>query len=138
MPKPAQPRMATAPRGDLGNLWPPFRSFWQTLIPPERPAMHRKILLVYPAIPTTYWSYKYALPFVRRKAVMPPLGLLTVAALLPPDFELRLVDVNVRPLTAADVDCADLVFVTPLIVQKSSFEEVVSLCNRRGRLVVAG
>ena len=100
--------------------------------------MHRKILLVYPAIPTTYWSYKYALPFVRRKAVMPPLGLLTVAALLPPDLELRLVDVNVRPLTAADVDWADLVFVSAMIVQKSSFEEVVGLCNRRGRPVVAG
>ena len=100
--------------------------------------MHRKILLVYPSIPTTYWSYKYALPFVRRKAVMPPLGLLTVAALLPPEFELRLVDTNVAPLQAQDVDWADLVFVSAMIVQKRSFEEVVRLCRERGRTVVAG
>ena len=100
--------------------------------------MHRKILLVYPAIPTTYWSYKYALPFVGRKAVMPPLGLLTVAALLPPEFELRLVDTNVTPLRAQDVDWADLVFVSAMIVQRSSFEAVVRLCHQRGRPVVAG
>jgi radical SAM superfamily enzyme YgiQ (UPF0313 family) len=100
--------------------------------------MHRKILLVYPSIPTTYWSYKYALPFVGRKAVMPPLGLLTVAALLPPEFELRLVDTNVSSLLAQDVDWADLVFVSAMIVQRSSFEEVVRLCNQRGRPVVAG
>jgi len=100
--------------------------------------MSRKILLVYPAIPTTYWSYKYALPVVRRKAVMPPLGLLTVAAMLPPEYQLRLVDTNVAPLRAEDVDWADLVFVSAMIVQKASFEQVVALCNRRGRPVVAG
>jgi radical SAM superfamily enzyme YgiQ (UPF0313 family) len=100
--------------------------------------LRRKVLLVYPSIPTTYWSYRYALPFVRRKAVMPPLGLLTVAALLPPEFELRLADTNVAPLRAEDVDWADLVFVSAMIVQKASFEEVVRLCRERGRTVVAG
>jgi radical SAM superfamily enzyme YgiQ (UPF0313 family) len=100
--------------------------------------MSHNILLVYPAIPTTYWSYKYALPLVRRKAVMPPLGLLTVAALLPPEYEVRLVDTNVTALQEEDVDWADLVFVSAMIVQKSSFEEVVRLCNQRGRPVVAG
>jgi radical SAM superfamily enzyme YgiQ (UPF0313 family) len=100
--------------------------------------MRRRVLLVYPSIPTTYWSYRYALPFVRRRAVMPPLGLLTVAALLPADFELRLADTNVAPLAAEDVDWADLVFVSAMIVQKASFEEVVNLCRARGRTVVAG
>ncbi len=100
--------------------------------------MQRNILLVYPSIPTTYWSYKYALPFVRRRAVMPPLGLLTVAALLPPEFRVRLVDTNVTPLRAEEVDWADLVFVSAMIVQKQSFEEVVRLCRERGRTVVAG
>jgi radical SAM superfamily enzyme YgiQ (UPF0313 family) len=100
--------------------------------------LRRKVLLVYPSIPTTYWSYRYALPFVRRKAVMPPLGLLTVGALLPPEFELRLADTNVAPLRAEEVDWADLVFVSAMIVQKASFEEVVRLCRQRGRTVVAG
>jgi len=100
--------------------------------------MHRKVLLVYPSIPTTYWSYKYALPFVDKKAVMPPLGLLTVAALLPAEYEVRLVDTNVTPLRVQDVDWADLVFVSAMIVQKSSFDEVVGLCRARGRVVVAG
>jgi radical SAM superfamily enzyme YgiQ (UPF0313 family) len=119
----------------VGKLLQPFTGF--TVFLADR-NMRRKILLVYPSIPTTYWSYKYALPFVRRKAVMPPLGLLTVAALLPPEFELRLVDTNVAPLSAQDVDWADLVFVSAMIVQKRSFEEVVHLCRERGRTVVAG
>lgn len=69
---------------------------------------------------------------------MPPLGLLTVAALLPRHYEVRLVDTNVAPLRPQDVDWADLVFVSAMIVQKSSFDEAVRMCNERGRVVVAG
>jgi radical SAM superfamily enzyme YgiQ (UPF0313 family) len=94
--------------------------------------------MVYPAIPSTYWSFEHALPFVGRKSLFPPLGLMTVAALLPPEYEVRLIDMNVSPLEAADVQAADLVFVSAMIVQSASFAEVVRLCNECGKPVVAG
>jgi radical SAM superfamily enzyme YgiQ (UPF0313 family) len=100
--------------------------------------MNRRVLLVSPRIPTTYWSYKYALPFVKKKALLPPLGLLTVAAMLPESFELRLVDMNVSALRREDVEWADMVFLSAMLVQKQSFEEVVALCRQCATPVVAG
>ena len=97
-----------------------------------------KVLLVYPETPVTYWSFKYAVPFVRKKALLPPLGLLTVAALLPDSVEVQLVDMNTDVLESSDILHADLVLVSAMIVQKKSFEEVVQRCNRLGRKVVAG
>jgi hypothetical protein len=63
----------------------------------------RKILLVYPEFPRTYWGLQYGLAIVGRHATMPPLGLITVAALLPPEWEVRLIDANIQPLTDADL-----------------------------------
>ncbi|GLH65946.1 B12-binding domain-containing radical SAM protein [Geothrix edaphica] len=100
--------------------------------------MGRRVLLVYPEMPPTYWSMRYALPFIGKKAVFPPLGLLTVAAMLPEGFEVSLVDLNVEPLTEAAVARADLVFISAMIVQKESMAQVVQLCNRLGKPVVAG
>jgi radical SAM superfamily enzyme YgiQ (UPF0313 family) len=100
--------------------------------------MKRRILMVYPAIPSTYWSYDHALPFVGRRSAIPPLGLMTVAALLPPSYEVRLVDLNVATLTEADVLAADLVFISAMLVQSASFAEVVKMCNECGKPVVAG
>ncbi len=100
--------------------------------------MERKILLVYPEIPATYWSFKYALPFIRYKTLMPPLGLITIAALLPEDYTVRLIDMNFQKLTAGDIASADMVFVSAMIVQKESFHRVVALCNEYGTPVVAG
>jgi radical SAM superfamily enzyme YgiQ (UPF0313 family) len=100
--------------------------------------MKRRVLLVSPRIPTTYWSYKYALPFVRKKALLPPLGLLTVAGMLPDDYELRLVDMNVEALRREDIEWADMVFLSAMIVQQKSFEEVVALCRQCATPVVAG
>lgn len=100
--------------------------------------MKRKILLVYPEIPATYWSFKYALPFAGYKTLMPPLGLITVAALLPDEYDVRLVDMNIQNLTPDDITGADLVFVSAMIVQKESFQDVVRLCNEYGTRVVAG
>jgi len=97
-----------------------------------------KVLLVYPEMPPTYWSMRYALPFIGKKAVFPPLGLLTVAAMLPAEAEIALVDLNVEPLTEAVVAQADLVFVSAMIVQKESMAQVVQLCNALGKPVVAG
>lgn len=62
-----------------------------------------QVLLLYPQFPDTFWSFKYALEFVGKRAALPPLGLLTIAALLPPTWSLRLVDTNVRPLTDEDL-----------------------------------
>ena len=100
--------------------------------------MKRRVLLVSPRIPTTYWSYKYALPFVKKKALLPPLGLLTVAALLPEDYELRLVDMNVAELRREEVEWADMVFLSAMLVQQQSFDEAVALCRECGKPVVAG
>ncbi|HQT95939.1 MAG: hypothetical protein B7Z61_02155 [Acidobacteria bacterium 37-71-11] len=100
--------------------------------------MSFKALLVYPEMPPTFWSMKYALPFIGKKASLPPLGLLTVAALLPREWDLTLVDMNVEPLTDAAVAGADIVFTSSMIVQKDSLERVVRLCKEHGRRVVAG
>ena len=66
-----------------------------------------RTLLIYPKFPDTFWSFKYALKFIRKRAALPPLGLLTVAALLPDEFQKRLVDVNVDCLTDDDLSWAD-------------------------------
>lgn len=100
--------------------------------------MKRRVLLVSPRIPTTYWSYKYALPFVKKKALLPPLGLLTVAALLPEDYELRLIDMNLADLRREEVEWADMVFLSAMLVQQQSFDEAVALCRECGTPVVAG
>lgn len=97
-----------------------------------------KALLVYPRYPDTFWSFKYALSFVRRKAAFPPLGLLTVAAMLPADWELKVVDLNVENLEDADLQWAELVFISAMVVQKDSTLEVMARCNVMGRKIVAG
>ncbi len=99
----------------------------------------KNVLLVYPEIPkNTYWSFQYALPFIGKRTSMPPLGLITVAALFPDDCSLRLVDMNVEALEDRDILWADAVFVSAMIVQQGSFQIVVEACNRLGRPVVAG
>jgi len=97
-----------------------------------------KILLVYPKYPVTFWSFKYALKFISKKASFPPLGLLTVAAMLPQEWERRLVDMNVFPLTEEDLKWADYVFISAMVVQKNSAREVIERCKSKERKVVAG
>jgi radical SAM superfamily enzyme YgiQ (UPF0313 family) len=97
-----------------------------------------KILLVCPEYPDTFWSFKHALRFVSKRAGQPPLGLLTVAALLPADWEKRLVDLNVAPLTAEELRWADYVFLGGMSVQSESARRVVERCNEAGTPVVAG
>ncbi len=95
-------------------------------------------LLINPAFPPSYWSYCYALEFVKKKANIPPLGLLTVAGLFPADWNLRLIDLNVEPLLDTHLEWADVVFTTSMIVQERSLLEVVARCNAEGIPVVAG
>jgi radical SAM superfamily enzyme YgiQ (UPF0313 family) len=96
------------------------------------------ILLIYPEFPDTFWSFRYALQFIRKKAVSPPLGLLTVAALLPSGWNKRLVDMNVSPLTGADLEWADYAFVSAMQIQRRSAIEAIRRCKAAGLTVVAG
>src|ERR671939_1834549 len=97
-----------------------------------------KVLLVYPEFPDTYWSFRHALPFEGKRSAFPPLGLLTVSSLLPKGWERRLVDMNVRRLKPSDVEWADVVFCTAMLVQKDSLREVVARCKAKGKRVVLG
>jgi radical SAM superfamily enzyme YgiQ (UPF0313 family) len=97
-----------------------------------------KALLIYPEYTTTFWSFKYALPFVSRKAACPPLGLLTVAGMLPDKWDLSLVDMNVRSLKESDFEGVDLVFLSAMLIQRDSTMEVLKKCREKGRKVIAG
>ncbi|HBR30221.1 MAG TPA: B12-binding domain-containing radical SAM protein [Firmicutes bacterium] len=97
-----------------------------------------KILLVYPRFPETFWSFTHALKFINKKAAHPPLGLLTVAGLLPRDWELKLVDQNVTTLKDADLAWADYVFISAMAVQKEGVRDLITRCQRLERRIVAG
>ena len=97
-----------------------------------------KILLVYPHYPDTFWSFRHALRFIGRKASFPPLGLLTVAAMLPAEWEKRLVDMNVRSLSDEDLAWADYVFISAMTIQRKSAQEVIARCRQLGVKTVAG
>ena len=95
-------------------------------------------LLIYPKHPPTYWGNNYALDLLGIKAAFPPLGLLTVAAMFPSRYNLRVVDLNVTPLEDADLEWADLAFTSTMIPQRPSLELVVERCNRARVPVIAG
>jgi radical SAM superfamily enzyme YgiQ (UPF0313 family) len=97
-----------------------------------------QVLLVYPEFPPSYWGFQYALQLVGKRAAMPPLGLVTVAAMFPAHYQLRLVDMNVAPLTDADLEWADLVLTSTMVVQQRSLREVIARCNRARRPVAVG
>jgi radical SAM superfamily enzyme YgiQ (UPF0313 family) len=96
------------------------------------------ILLVYPRYPDTFWSFKHVLQLISKKATFPPLGLLTVAAMLPGAWNKKLVDTNVRELKDEDILWADLVFISAMIIQKDSAQEIIDRSKALGRKVVAG
>lgn len=97
-----------------------------------------KILLVYPRYPDTFWSFRHALKFLSKKATFPPLGLLTVAAMLPSEWEKRVVDLNVNPLSDENIKWADYVFISAMVVQKDSAKGVIDRCKSLNIRVVAG
>lgn len=97
-----------------------------------------KILLVYPRYPDTFWSFRHALKFLSKKASFPPLGLLTVAAMLPTEWEKKVADLNVNGLDDEDIKWADYVFISAMVVQKNSAKEVISRCKVLNTRVVAG
>ncbi|MCP6761143.1 MAG: DUF4070 domain-containing protein [Fischerella sp. CENA71] len=97
-----------------------------------------RVLLVYPIFPKTFWSYEKILALVNRKVLLPPLGLVTVAAILPQEWEFKLVDRNIRPVTEAEWAWADLVIFSAMIVQKQDLLDQIREAKKRGKLVAVG
>lgn len=96
------------------------------------------ILMVYPEYPDTYWSFRHALKFISKKAAIPPLGLITISAMLPPDWGKKLVDLNVTTLKDQDLLWADYVFISAMYVQKKSVAEIINRCQAHEVTTVAG
>jgi radical SAM superfamily enzyme YgiQ (UPF0313 family) len=97
-----------------------------------------RTLLIYPRYPDTFWSFKHALKFIHKKASLPPLGLLTVAAMLPGEWPKKLVDMNVTELTENDLAWADCAFISGMVVQRESARETIARCKEAGLKIVAG
>lgn len=97
-----------------------------------------RALLLHPEFPATFWSFKHALRFIRKRAALPPLGLLTVAAMLPREWDKRMVDTNVRTLGEKDLAWADIVFVGAMIAQRESARALIARCRAAGKTIVAG
>jgi len=96
------------------------------------------VLLIYPEFPDAIWNFKHALKFINKKAYSPPLGLLTVAAMLPSVWTKRLVDLNVTKLTDEDLAWADYAFISAMSVQRTSARQSIIRCKEAGVKVVAG
>ncbi len=96
------------------------------------------ILLVWPRTPDTFWNFRHVLPFIARRAAHIPLGLLTVAGMLPRNWHLKLVDLNVDQLGDDIIDWADCVFLSAMLIQAESARQIIARCHGRGRTLVAG
>lgn len=96
------------------------------------------LLMLYPKFPDTFWSFKHAVRFVNKKASNPPLGLVTVAAMLPGDWNKKLVDINIETLRDLDIEWADLIFISAMNVQRTSVVDLVCQCKKYGKIIVAG
>jgi len=100
--------------------------------------MRMRVLLIYPECPSTFWSFSTVLKYVRKKSLYPPLGLLTVASLLPKDWEKKVIDENVSKISNDDILWADMVFISAMIVQKKAAQRIINKCKSLGRKVVCG
>src|SRR6267142_6735502 len=118
------------------RVGPKLQTSRKLSLPAKEDAM--KVLFINPEFPDTYWSFQHALPFEGKRCAFPPLGLLTVSALLPKTWEKRLVDLNVRSLKKSDIEWADMVFATAMLVQEDSLRSVVKRCKTAGKRVVIG
>ena len=100
---------------------------------------YQNILLIYPEVPSnTYWSFKHSLKLIQKKSAMPPLGLMTIAAQFPNTYNLKLVDMNITSLSDSHIKWADAVFISAMIVQQNSMEDVIRRCRQFGKTIVAG
>ncbi len=96
------------------------------------------VLLLYPRFPKSFWSFEKTLELLDRKAMLPPLGLVTVAAILPQEWNYKLVDFNVSDITEAEWDWAEMVICSAMIVQKDDLLVQIAEAKRRGKLVGVG
>jgi radical SAM superfamily enzyme YgiQ (UPF0313 family) len=96
------------------------------------------ILLIYPQCPDSFWSFKHALKFISKKAAVPPLGLITVSAMLPSGWKKRLVDMNIKALSREDLLWADYVFISAMYIQRASVDRVIAECKKLNKKIVAG
>ncbi len=97
-----------------------------------------KALLVYPEFPDTFWSMKHAVRIMGKKSTYPPLGLMTVSSLLGNEWEKKLIDLNVEPLTQEQIDWADYIFISAMNVQIDSVRDIIKVTKQRGKKIVAG
>ena len=97
-----------------------------------------RVLLIYPVFPQTFWSYDKILELVDRQVLLPPLGMLTVAAILPQEWEFKLVDRNIREVSQAEWEWAELIIFSAMIVQKSDLLEQIQEAKKRNKLVAVG
>ncbi|NEO67596.1 MAG: B12-binding domain-containing radical SAM protein, partial [Moorea sp. SIO4G2] len=97
-----------------------------------------RVLLLYPLFPKSFWSMERTIELVNHKALMPPLGLVTVAAILPQTWSFKLLDRNVSEVTEAEWDWAEIVIISGMIVQKKDFLEHIQEAKRRGKKVAVG
>lgn len=99
---------------------------------------NNRFLLVYPEFPETFWSFKHTLRFIGKKALMPPLGLATIAGMVGEGYNLQALDLNVSTLSDAQISEADLILVSAMLVQKESFHRVIQRCKKWGKPVAVG
>ncbi len=89
------------------------------------------LLMIYPEYPDTFWSFKHILKFIPGKTIFPPLGLMTVAPLLPKEWSIKLVDMNISKLAQKDIDWADMVFISAMLIQEKSAKEAIKKCSAK-------
>jgi radical SAM superfamily enzyme YgiQ (UPF0313 family) len=94
--------------------------------------------LIYPECPDSFWSFKHALKFISKKAAVPPLGLITVSAMLPRTWQKKLVDMNITALLRKDILWADYVFISAMYIQKESVSKIIDECRKLNKKIVAG
>jgi radical SAM superfamily enzyme YgiQ (UPF0313 family) len=97
-----------------------------------------KVLFLYPEFPDTFWSFKHAIKFINKQAGNPPLGLMTIAAMLPEEWEKKLVDTNVQKLSSSDIEWADWVMISAMVVQRASAHKLIERCKTAGKTIIAG
>ncbi len=95
-------------------------------------------LLIYPKYPDTFWSFKHILKFISKKAAFPPLGLLTVASMLPEEWGKKLIDINIKELTDEQIRWADVILISAMLIQGESAKETIKRCKSLGKTVIAG
>jgi radical SAM superfamily enzyme YgiQ (UPF0313 family) len=108
----------------------------QHSFPPLGPEI--KVLMIWPRFPASFWSFAKIMEILPKRAIHPPLGLLTVAALCPKTWELRLIDRSVEDLRESDLEWADLVMVSGMHVQKHDIHGLLRRARALGKRTMIG